>query len=90
MSQNEKRWDHAGWGSFGVIFVVTTGLLMVWMYLNRDRDLSESRATAYVVAAFLGALIAGVLTVLLNSVLQGLAARRAAAASEDGDPPQAP
>ena len=77
MTAKTSRFDSAGWGAFFVIFVLVTALLGVWLYINRERDLSESRATAYVVAVFLGAIIAAILTTILNSILQHFAAKRA-------------
>jgi ABC-type Fe3+ transport system permease subunit len=88
MSAKPSRFDSAGWGAFFVIFVIVTALLFVWLYINRERDLSESRLAAYIVTMFMAGVIAAILTTILNSILQYIAARRTEpeADSDDSDP----
>jgi len=84
MNPKPSRFDSAGWGAFFVIFAIITALLFVWLYINRERDLSESRFAAYIVTMFMAGVIAAIITTILNSILQYVAARRFAS-EEDAD-----
>lgn len=69
------EWDSAGWGFFGVSFVLCFIPLALWLPGVMIEN-EQSAMIPYVFASVIAVTAGGVITVIVNSLLQSRAARR--------------
>ena len=71
-----SEWDSAGWRFFSVSFVLCFVPLALWFPSVMIESDDTSAAVPYVFAAVIAVTVAGLFTVIVNTILQGRAERR--------------
>ena len=71
-----RDWDSAGWGFFGFSFVVCFIPLAIWLPSVFIESEKNSAALPYVFAAVVAVTAGGIITVIVNTILQSRAGKR--------------
>lgn len=80
-----RDWDSAGWGFFGFSFLVCFIPMAIWLpsvFIESD---DNSAAVPYVFAAVVAVTAGGIITVIANTILQRLAAKREESGTDSGE-----